>query len=132
MQLVEQRFELVIGDQVAARDRSTVGGVRHWCRGHSHVEGINLERTLAMQLIEQGFELVIGNIAAFRRRVRCRCGARRDGGLGSNNRWGELPLAVQLIEQRLELGIGDLVATCLGSTRGRRHGHLRLFLDRIE
>ncbi len=132
MQLVEQGFELVVGDQVAARCRRAVRGFRRRRRSRCRVEGVDLERTLAMQLVEQGFEFVVGDIGAFRRRGRCGRRARRCGGFGGNSLGGELALAVQLIEQRLELGVGDLVATRFGGDRGWRRGRLCLFLDRVE
>ncbi|MNY49571.1 hypothetical protein D3C86_1850060 [compost metagenome] len=99
MQLVEQRFELVIGDQFAAH-RCGHWRRRDWSRSDRRFQRLDREVALAVQLIEQCFELFVGDVGAVAcrfRRGRCgghcwRCG--RNHGVD-----GEPAFTVQLIEQ---------------------------------
>ncbi|MCY1372288.1 hypothetical protein D9M69_594850 [compost metagenome] len=128
MQFVEQRFELVIGNQIAA------GRHRAWCRGCRHRSNGRLQRldskiTLAVQLVEQCFEFVVSNIGTvasrFRGFWRSRCLDHRVN--------GELAFTVQLIEQRLELGIGDFVAASgIAGRRWNSRRGLGLGLDGVQ
>ncbi|MCY1347442.1 hypothetical protein D9M69_335490 [compost metagenome] len=116
MQLVEQRLELVVADQLAAG--------RHALRRRGHGLGrrggdrFRGELALAMQLVEQRFELVVADLVAAsggRGGLRHRHhGGRRVGSAGI-----ELALAVQLVEQRLELVVADLVVRAAGFRGGR-------------
>ncbi|MNV13292.1 hypothetical protein D3C71_1039260 [compost metagenome] len=128
VQFVEQRFELVIGNQIAA------GRHRAGCRGRGHRSNGRLQRldskvTLAVQLVEQCFEFVVSNIGTvasrFRGFWRSRC---RDHRVN-----GELAFTVQLIEQRLELGIGDFVAASgIAGRRWNSRRGLGLGLDGVQ
>ena len=91
MQLVEQRFEFVVGDigadRCSGRIRSRLGtGRRH---------GVGRELALAVQLVEQGLELSVGNVFAARR------GGRGNGGWG----FGLSLDGTEGIEQLLELAV---------------------------
>ena len=123
MQLVEQGFEFVIGDQpiigrcCAGRWRSGGSG-RHLRQGFSH------KGAFAMQLVEKCLELVVGDVGA---------------GVGSGCFWRsgrrghgiccELAFAVQLVEQRLEFGVGNVFTA---RRRGRLHRRFSFGLDRAE
>ncbi|MNZ83018.1 hypothetical protein D3C78_1017360 [compost metagenome] len=119
VQLVEQRFELVLGDMIAAcRRRNGLGRCTRGAR-----QCIDGKVTLAVQLIEQCFELIVGDVTTG---VTACGGCNGRFSCGTEAVGGELALAVQLVEQRLELGVGDFVTGRLG------HLGLGFGLDRIE
>ena len=95
MQLVEQGFEFVIGNQaIRRRGNSSRRGSDRCSRRRNCRQRIGSKRALAMQLIEQRFKFVVGDIGAGRWRSRLH--RRRCGCHGVR---GELALAVQLVEQ---------------------------------
>ncbi|MNZ91308.1 hypothetical protein D3C78_1102870 [compost metagenome] len=138
MQFVEQRFELVIGNQIAAsRHRAWGSRCRH--RSNGRLQCLDSKVALAMQLVEQCFKFVVRDIGTVARRFR---GFWRSRSL-RNRIDGKLAFTVQLIEQRLELGIGDFVAgsridcrclacRCLSDRCVGNRRRLGLCLDGIE
>ncbi len=112
VQLVEQAFEFVFGDQVAAG----LGGGRGAGR-----DGAAAGCGAAMQLVQQAFELVLGDqlVAAL---GGGRGAGRRRAGAGRG-------AAVQLVEQVLELVFGDQVA---GRRRGGHRDRCRGGRGRID
>ena len=91
MQLIEQRFEFIVGDFIAARRRDAVS--RHRRRR------LGRKLAFAVQLIEQRLELGIGDLVAV---------ASRDLTL---QLFGSLGLGlhrIERVEQLFELAIGDV------------------------
>ncbi|KAF1066244.1 MAG: hypothetical protein GAK45_01978 [Pseudomonas citronellolis] len=123
VQLVEQRFEFVVGDVIVGSTRRGTGGSRRFLGGRSRGLGRGSARrssgtgelALAVQLVEQRFEFVVGDVVLVgTRRSGWRLAGRRRRTGGGADRTGELALAVQLVEQRFEFVVADLVARALG------------------
>ncbi|KIR21273.1 hypothetical protein PFLU3_33490 [Pseudomonas fluorescens] len=128
MQLVQQGFELVIGDQsVAGRS----GGAGRWSRwscgssgssGGDFRQGFGYKRALAVQLVEQCLEFIVGNVGAG-------AGSRCFWRSGCHGIGCELAFAMQLVEQGFEFCVGNVFAGRRGHRRRRGFG---FGLDRIE
>ncbi|MCY1498798.1 hypothetical protein D9M68_327950 [compost metagenome] len=110
VELVQQGFEFVVGDVVAASGRRCRRRDRRSRRTGGDVQR-SAELALAMQLVEQVLELVVADLVTGARRGHGRS-AGMDGDSGFRlHRGGELALAVQLVEERFEFVVGDFVGS---------------------
>ncbi len=122
MQLIEQCFELVVGDLVSCTSCTTALCRFGACRRSGFSRG-RFELALAMQLVQQGFKFVIGDFVTGRRSNELALGRHRGTRSGR-----ELSLAMQLVEQRLEFVVGNLV----GGRASRYFGRSRLAGGRLN